>query len=236
MSKTDQKTCRKPRIKPSRKRASKNNNSDPRSFAAMIPFQLKEVISEWQAEWPEILKEFPLNILFANSGELRGALYEPDFATFSENAETASLTYRTVTPSYFRVRVAVNQSSGEVETQKYDGDDLLFVARGPDVKGAMVMTTMHGVASHEPLPSESAPAATEKNYEPALRIAGHHHLSTECVSLSSTVFLIKASETRISYSSRSARRIGSPGSIRRLMKRRPGSHFATACRLTIFGA
>ena len=44
MSSTDQKPYRKPRSKPSRKRESKNNNSAPCGFTAMIPFQLKEVI------------------------------------------------------------------------------------------------------------------------------------------------------------------------------------------------
>jgi hypothetical protein len=151
MSNTDKKSCRKPLSKPSGTRAKFVTHTGPaRNFAAMIPFTLKEVISDWQPEWPEILKEFPRNLLFANSGELRGVLYEPDFQTFSDKNDTAKLTYRTVVPSDFCVRVVVNKSSGTVETRKYVGRDLIRLSHGPDVKGAMMMTTMHGVDPNEP--------------------------------------------------------------------------------------
>jgi hypothetical protein len=116
----------------------------------MIPFKLKEVISDWQPEWPEILKEFPMNILFTNYGELRGVLYEPQFKTFADKEHAVTLTYRTVTPSDFQVKVAVNKSSGEVETQKYEGDELIRFAHGPDFENTMRVTTMHGVEPKEP--------------------------------------------------------------------------------------
>src|SRR5215467_9442849 len=117
---TDKKFCRKSRSTSAQKQ---NIQTSTRGFVAMIPFKLKEVISDWQPEWPEILKQFPMNILFTNYGELRGVLYEPGFQTFSDKPEKATLTYRTVTPSDFQVNIALNKSSGEIESQKFmDGE------------------------------------------------------------------------------------------------------------------
>lgn len=151
MANTNKKSCRKPLSKPSKTRVKFITDTSPTTdFVAMVPFTLKEVICDWQPEWPDALKEFPRNILFANSGELRGSLYEPDFATFLKESEIAELTYRTVMPSEFTVKVVVNEASGAVETHKCEGDELVRLSHGPDVKGAMMMTTMHGIDPHEP--------------------------------------------------------------------------------------
>ena len=156
---TDKKFCRKSLTPPAQEQ---NNQPGTRDFVAMIPFKLKEVISGWQPEWPEILKEFPMNILFTNYGEPRGVLYEPDLQTFSDQPEKATLTYRTVTPSDFQVRVAVNKSSGEVQSQKYMDDELIFFAHGRDLREAMFVTTMNGIHPKEPASIRMWPAREQE--------------------------------------------------------------------------
>ena len=76
-------------------------------------------------------------------------LYEPDFHTFSDKPEKATLIYRTVTPSDFQVRVGWNKSSGEIESQKFMDDELILFAHGPDLRRAMY-ATMNGIHPGEP--------------------------------------------------------------------------------------
>jgi hypothetical protein len=150
MSTSKRELCRNPLTVSAQKREPLTSEPATRGFVAMVPRMLREVITDWQPEWPETLKDFPRNILFANYGELRGVLYEPDFSTFSENADTSTLTYRTVVPSDFTVTVMVTKSSGTVQTHKYKGGELIRLASGHNLKGAMMMTTMHGIERNEP--------------------------------------------------------------------------------------
>ena len=69
---THKKFCRKSMRTTAQKQ---NNQPGTRGFVAMIPLKLKEVISDWQPEWPEILKalydEYSVHKL---RGTPRGAL------------------------------------------------------------------------------------------------------------------------------------------------------------------
>ena len=121
-----------------------------RAFVAFVPASLGEIWTEWDPRVPEILKQFPANIVYGSDTEFRMAVYEPDFASWAEDSKSARLTYRLARPSRFRVEVSIEKSNGRYRVKKYQGRKVICASYGPTLKGVMTYATMIGLRDDEP--------------------------------------------------------------------------------------
>ena len=116
-------------------------------FLAFVPNQI-----EANDNYDQHLLGFPHNILFGGmvldpqTGQksLVGVCYEPEPETFRENSRRKELDYFTTPQNGFFIRVTFEKATGEWQTQKFKGDQLIRSAFGSTLDEAMTHTTIDG--------------------------------------------------------------------------------------------
>jgi hypothetical protein len=130
------------------------NKKEAFTFIANIPIQIE---ARWNREFA-YLAGFPLNLVYsgqraAHAGEaphVAAACYWFDPGTYREDELIREMLYRPNGESPYSVRVTVRKDTGVWETFKLCGDQLLYVAHGPNFDTAMFQTTLVGLCPDEP--------------------------------------------------------------------------------------
>ena len=128
-------------------------DDEPHSFA-FIPQQIERA---WHEKRGVLLEGFPLNILFAairndvETGQqpVLETCYWPDLATFREDPERKEICYFTKPMNAYFVRVILEKKTGEWQTQKFKGEELIRSAFGRTFDEAMIHTTLTGLEPDE---------------------------------------------------------------------------------------
>jgi hypothetical protein len=124
------------------------------TFIANIPFQIE---AEWNREFA-YLAGFPVQLVYTGMRAARTggaprvatACYWFDPGTYREDELVREMRYHPYNESFYSVRVTVRKDTGEWETFKYHGEQLLYVAHGPDFYTTMLQTLLVGLHSDEP--------------------------------------------------------------------------------------
>jgi hypothetical protein len=138
-------------------------NKEPFTFIANIPMPIE---AEWNRQYA-YLAGFPLNLVYsgqrtAHAGEaphVAAACYWFDPGTYREDEVIREMWYRPHEDSPYAIRVTVRKDTGEWDTFKYSGEELLYVAHGADFRSAMLQTTLVGLQPDEPDSERSASPA-----------------------------------------------------------------------------
>jgi hypothetical protein len=123
--------------------------SDERHFFGFIPDQI-----EANDNYDQRLVGFPLNILFAKAPQtgqqsLVHVCYEPAPETFQENSRRKEMRYFTTPRNGFFIRVILVKKTGEWQTEKFKGEQLIRCAFGSTLDEAMIHTTIDGPEADE---------------------------------------------------------------------------------------
>jgi hypothetical protein len=118
-----------------------------------IPFPIE---AEWDPRGAH-LAGFPLNIVYssvrpdgAGVQERLVACYWFDEGTYREDDTVREMAYAPQEETPYSVLVRFHKASGQWETVKYCAGDLVCYASGANYEGAMIQTTLVGVAPDEP--------------------------------------------------------------------------------------
>jgi hypothetical protein len=121
--------------------------SDAPHFFGFVSDQI-----EAKDNYDQRLVGFPLNILFSGMAlhprtgqqSVVQVCYEPAPETFRENSRRKELDYFTTPRNGFFIRVILEKKTGEWQTQKFKGEQLIRSAFGSTLDEAMTHTTIDG--------------------------------------------------------------------------------------------
>jgi hypothetical protein len=124
----------------------------PEFMAAFVPCQI-----EIEDGYDPALEGFPLNVLFAGTGNAAGTrqqspvevCYEPAPGTFREDSKRKEICYFTKPKNGYSVRVVFEKATGQWRTEKFKGKKLIRTAFASTYDQVMIHTTMGGLEPDE---------------------------------------------------------------------------------------